>query len=98
MIDKDEMVFTKLSSINFLQLTIKTVQAGTGETVDKVKGSDGLKEVKGKSKAAWSTMVARYEKDVAWMRRPEVKEVRFLVPFLDNSALLVLYHMVLPTE
>jgi hypothetical protein len=77
LIDKDILIFTKLSSINFLQLTVKNVQAGAGESIDKVKEGGALKEVKGKGKLSWTTILTRYEKDVAWLKSPHAKEVSF---------------------
>lgn len=76
-VEPDEMIVTKLASINFLQLTLKTCQTGAGEGIEKIKGTDGTyKDSKGKGKMAWTTMLAKYEKDVAWLRRPEAKDVR----------------------
>lgn len=82
LIDKDVLVFTKLSSINFLQLTLKNVQTGAGEGIDKVKSDGTLKEIKGKGKVAWTAALTRYEKEVAWMKKPQVKEVRLDMPHL----------------
>lgn len=73
---EDEMIVTKIASLNFLQLTLKNCQAGVGDGIDKVKGSDGkFTDSKGKGKAAWIALLGRYEKEIPWLRRPEVKEV-----------------------
>lgn len=73
----DELHFTKLASLNFLQLAVRTCQAGAGVTVEKVKQSDGsLKESKGAGRKAWTTLLARYEREVSWLKSGEAKEVR----------------------
>ena len=76
----DELHFTKLASLNFLQLAVRTCQAGPGETVEKVKQSDGsMKMVKGGGKKAWTALCARYERDVSWLKSGEAKEVRLVL-------------------
>ncbi|KAL8276097.1 hypothetical protein RQP46_011512 [Phenoliferia psychrophenolica] len=71
----DELHFTKLASLNFLQLAVRTCQAGPGETVEKVKQSDGsLKMVKGGGRKAWTALLTRYEREVSWLKSGEAKE------------------------
>lgn len=72
----DELLVTKLASLNFLQLAVRTCQAGAGELIEKTKAADGsMKEVKGKGRSSWTALVARYEREVGWLKRPEAKEV-----------------------
>ncbi|SGY25287.1 BQ5605_C018g08598 [Microbotryum silenes-dioicae] len=73
----DELILTKLQSLNFLQLAVRTIQVGAGETVDKYGGANGgvKKEVRGGGKSNWVKMCARYEKEVQWFNKsPEIKE------------------------
>ncbi|KAM0755335.1 cytoplasmic protein [Meredithblackwellia eburnea MCA 4105] len=73
--ESEELYFTKLPSLNFLQLLVRTCGSGSGESVEKVKQSDGsVRESKGAGKKAWLALVARYEKEVSWLRGAEVKE------------------------
>ncbi|ORY77273.1 hypothetical protein BCR35DRAFT_305580 [Leucosporidium creatinivorum] len=69
--DSDELVVTKLASLNFLQLAVRTCQLGAGEKVEK--GEKG-EVVKGGGRRAYEALVKRYEKEVKWMRSPEAKE------------------------
>ncbi|SCZ88724.1 BZ3501_MvSof-1269-A2-R1_Chr10-2g02646 [Microbotryum saponariae] len=56
----DELILTKLQSLNFLQLAIRTIQVGAGETVDKYGGANGG---------------VKKEKEVQWFNKsPEIKE------------------------
>lgn len=70
--DSDELVVTKLASLNFLQLAVRTCQAGAGEKIEK--GEKG-EVVKGGGRRAHEALVKRYEKDIKWLRSPEAKEV-----------------------
>lgn len=75
--EADELVVTKLASLNFLQLAVRTCQVGAGESVEAVTGTDGVKkEQKGQGRKAWTDLVKKYEKDVKWLKSPEAKEVR----------------------
>lgn len=71
----DELTVTKLASLNFLQLAIQAVQAGVGESVDRVKVGNEMRVQRGAGTKAWQSLVSRYEKQVQWLRIPEVKEV-----------------------
>lgn len=71
----DELIVTKLASLNFLQLAIQAVQAGVGESVDRVKVGNEMRVQRGAGTKAWQSLVARYERQVQWLRIPEVKEV-----------------------
>ncbi|GAA6030276.1 hypothetical protein JCM8097_009023 [Rhodosporidiobolus ruineniae] len=70
----DELIVTKLASLNFLQLAVKAVQAGVGEGVEKVKVGNELRVQRGAGTKVWQSLLARYEKQVAWLKAPEVKE------------------------
>ncbi|GAA5977097.1 hypothetical protein JCM10908_004855 [Rhodotorula pacifica] len=70
----DELIVTKLASLNFLQLAIQAVQAGVGESVERVKVGNEMRAQRGAGTKAWQSLVARYEKQVQWLRIPEVKE------------------------
>ncbi|GAA5884495.1 hypothetical protein JCM3774_004555, partial [Rhodotorula dairenensis] len=70
----DELIVTKLASLNFLQLAVQAVQAGVGESVDRVKVGNEMRVQRGAGTKAWQSLVARYEKQVQWLRIPEVKE------------------------
>lgn len=74
--NSDELLVTKLASLNFLQLAIQAVQVGVGESVDRVKVGNEMRVQRGAGTKAWQSLVARYEKQVSWLRIPEVKEVR----------------------
>lgn len=74
----DELIVTKLASLNFLQLAIQAVQAGVGESVDRVKVGNEMRVQRGAGTKAWQSLVARYERQVQWLRIPEVKEVRLV--------------------
>lgn len=61
---------------------MKTCQAGIGESVEKIKGSDGsLKVQKGKGRQAWKELVVAYEAKVGWLKTPEGREVGFSFVF-----------------
>ncbi|GAA5957734.1 hypothetical protein JCM8115_006233 [Rhodotorula mucilaginosa] len=70
----DELIVTKLASLNFLQLAIQAVQVGVGESVDRVKVGNEMRVQRGAGTKAWQSLVARYERQVQWLRIPEVKE------------------------
>ncbi|KAK4703344.1 golgi to ER traffic protein 4, partial [Phenoliferia sp. Uapishka_3] len=71
----DELYFTKLASLNFLQLAVRTCQAGSGETIEKVKQSDGsMKVATGGGRRAWTSLCTRYEKEVSWLKSGEARE------------------------
>ncbi|BGP56716.1 hypothetical protein JCM8202_005807 [Rhodotorula sphaerocarpa] len=72
--NSDELLVTKLASLNFLQLAIQAVQVGVGESVDRVKVGNEMRVQRGAGTKAWQSLVARYEKQVSWLRIPEVKE------------------------
>lgn len=79
----DELIFTKLGGMNFLQLTLRSCQGGAGEGIERIKMADGtMKESKGKGKIAWVALLAKYEKELSWLRVPDVKEVRLHIPRL----------------
>lgn len=72
---EDEIYVTKLASLNFLQLCLRTCQTGAGEAVEKTKAVDGvMREAKGKGRLGWQGLLGRYEKEVSWLRRADVKE------------------------
>lgn len=68
----DELVVTKLASLNFLQLAVRTCQVGAGEQVEK--GEKG-EVVKGGGRKAWTDLLKRYEREIKWLKSPEAKEV-----------------------
>lgn len=74
----DELVVTKLASLNFLQLALRAAQAGVGESVEKVKVGGEWRTQRGQGTKVWQSLLARYEKQVPWLRAPEVKDVRFV--------------------
>ncbi|GJN92702.1 hypothetical protein Rhopal_005737-T1 [Rhodotorula paludigena] len=70
----DELVVTKLASLNFLQLALRAAQAGVGESVEKVKVGGEWRTQRGQGTKVWQSLLARYEKQVPWLRAPEVKD------------------------
>ncbi|GAA5838858.1 hypothetical protein JCM9279_003882 [Rhodotorula babjevae] len=74
----DELVVTKLASLNFCQLAVRAAQSGIGENVDKVKvpggRGDEFRVQRGGGTKAWQSLVGRYERSVPWLKAPEVKE------------------------
>lgn len=85
----DELLVTKLASLNFLQLAVRTCQAGAGESIEKTKAADGsMKEVKGKGRSSWTALVARYEREVGWLKKPEAKEVSRLFVLCGRGELM----------
>ncbi|BGP17964.1 hypothetical protein JCM10213_003970 [Rhodosporidiobolus nylandii] len=70
----DELVVTKLASLNFLQLAVRAVQAGVGEAVEKTKVGNEMRVQRGAGTKIWQSMAGRYERQVPWMRTPEVKD------------------------
>lgn len=88
---EDSLIMTKLSSLNFLQLTVINCQIGVGEAIEKTKAVDGtMKGAKGKGKLNWMTVLARYERDVSWLKKGDVKDVSLLSCFLLLSLLTYL--------
>lgn len=79
------MFVTKLPSLNFLQLAVKTCQVGAGETIEKQRTQSGMREVTGKGRNAWQGMVTRYEKEIGWLRKPEAKEVHFHLSLIAHK-------------
>ncbi|KAK4051769.1 hypothetical protein OIO90_004593 [Microbotryomycetes sp. JL221] len=73
-ITDEELVVTKLSSLNFLQLAVKACQAGSGESIEKIKNEKGnMVTEEGKGRRVWQSLLQRYEKDIKWLKMPEAK-------------------------
>ncbi|GAA5964935.1 hypothetical protein JCM3765_004113 [Sporobolomyces pararoseus] len=71
----DELLMTKLASLNFLQLAVRAAQAGAGEAVEKTKAPNGeMRAVRGQTTRVWQGLVTRYEKQVPWLKQGELKE------------------------
>ncbi|GAA5898332.1 hypothetical protein JCM6882_000130 [Rhodosporidiobolus microsporus] len=70
----DELIVTKLASLNFLQLAVRAAQAGVGESVEKVKVGSELRTQRGQGTKVWQSVLSRYERQVPWLRAPEVKD------------------------
>ncbi|GAA5879063.1 hypothetical protein JCM16303_001286 [Sporobolomyces ruberrimus] len=71
----DELLMTKLASLNFLQLAVRAAQAGVGEAVEKQKAPNGeMRAVRGQTTRVWQGLVTRYEKQVPWLKQGELKE------------------------
>ncbi|GAA94422.1 glycoside hydrolase family 47 protein [Mixia osmundae IAM 14324] len=68
----DEFILTKIPSLNFLQLAIRTCQIGAGEALIAPPSGAG----RGMGRAAWQALVGRYEREVPWLRLPDVAESR----------------------
>lgn len=74
----DEIVVTKLASLNFLQLAVKTCQTGPGQPlVDSTPANSNSNSNSnttanatgaGAGRRAWTELVRRYEKDIPWLR------------------------------
>jgi len=84
----DEVVVTALASLNFVQLALRSAQAGVGETVDKARNERGEVGVaKGGGRAVWKGLVSRYEREVAWLREVDAKEVSWFRVVLGLTGL-----------
>ncbi|GAA5892986.1 hypothetical protein JCM5296_003398 [Sporobolomyces johnsonii] len=70
----DELVVTKLASLNFVQLAVRAAQVGVGEAIDKVRNGNEMRAARGQGTRAWTALVQRYEKQVPWLRQGEIKE------------------------
>ncbi|GAA5856034.1 hypothetical protein JCM8547_002949 [Rhodosporidiobolus lusitaniae] len=70
----DELIVTKLASLNFLQLTVRAAQAGIGEGVEKTKVGNEIRVQRGAGTKIWQSVLGRYERQVEWLKVPEVKE------------------------
>ncbi|GAA5953606.1 hypothetical protein JCM21900_003359 [Sporobolomyces salmonicolor] len=70
----DELVMTKLASLNFLQLAVRAAQVGVGEAIEKVKNGNEMRIVRGQGTRTWTALVQRYEKQVPWLRQGEIKD------------------------
>ncbi|GAA6016429.1 hypothetical protein JCM10207_003858 [Rhodosporidiobolus poonsookiae] len=70
----DELIVTKLASLNFVQLAVRAAQAGVGESVDKVRVGSEMRVQRGNGTKVWQSLLGRYEKQVPWLRAPEVKD------------------------
>lgn len=70
-----EIVVTKIASLNFLQLVLKTCQVGLVEQQVKKPGNQPGMMTSYPGKAAWLQLVSKYEREVPWLKEPEVKEV-----------------------
>jgi len=81
----DEVVVTALASLNFVQLAVRAAQAGVGESVEKVRNERGeVVNAKGGGRTLWKGLVSRYEREVAWLREVEAKEVS-IAPFSQHD-------------
>ncbi|GAA5981882.1 hypothetical protein JCM11641_001930 [Rhodosporidiobolus odoratus] len=69
----DELIVTKLASLNFLQLAVRAVQAGVGESVEKTKVGNEMRAQRGSGTKVWNSLVGKAERTVPWVRDPEVK-------------------------
>jgi len=78
--EKQTLRLTNLPALNFLQFTILTCQVGIGSFITpQVSSSSGSSSSaastgKGAGRAAWQALLQRYEKEVPWLRAPQVKE------------------------
>lgn len=71
----DEIIVTKLASLNWLQLVIRDCQIGSGETIEKIKVDSGVsREIKGGGRKVWQNLNQRYERELNWLKSPELKE------------------------
>lgn len=76
--DKEEqLTITKIQSINFLQLVIKTCEVGLAEQSVRRPGNNGGNQMQTiyPGKQAWTHLLQKYEREVPWLKEPEVKEV-----------------------
>lgn len=81
-----EILVTKLGSLNFLQLVLKTCQVGLVEQQVKKPGNQTGTMTSYPGKAAWLQLVSKYEREVPWLKEPEVKEVSFTnLPFHSDK-------------
>lgn len=88
----DELLVTRLASLNFLQLALHTIACGAGEALPNTtqagsgatangsqvarQGSAAAAGGKNKGRQAWIALVQRYQGEVPWLQSAEVKEVR----------------------
>lgn len=70
-----EILVTRLASLNFLQLIIRSCQAGSGEHQIRRPGNNAGTQTVAPGKTAWTQLLGRYERDVPWLREQDVKEV-----------------------
>lgn len=70
-----EIVVTKVASLNFLQLLLKTCQVGLVEQQVRKPGNQAGMMTSYPGKAAWLQLINKYEREVPWLKEPEVKEV-----------------------
>jgi hypothetical protein len=76
-----EIVVTKVASLNFLQLLLKTCQVGLVEQQVRKPGNQAGMQTTYPGKTAWTQLLSRYEREVPWLKEPEVKEVSYDAPF-----------------
>jgi hypothetical protein len=70
--EDEEIFITTLPALNFLQLLVRTCQVGAGMPVTPSPNGGGA----GMGKAAFQALVGKYERDLPWLKSPELKEVR----------------------
>lgn len=74
-----ELVVTRLASLNFLQLAVRTCQIGSAEQqVRRPPGQGQGMQIITPGRTAWTQLLSRYEREVPWLREGEVKEVSLL--------------------
>ena len=73
---EEEILLTKLASLNFLQLVIRTCQVGSAEHQVKRAGNNEGMQTVAPGRQAWNQLINKYEREVPWLKEPEVKEVR----------------------
>ena len=73
---EEEILVTKLASLNFLQLVIRTCQVGSAEHQVRRAGNNAGMQTVAPGRQAWSQLISRYEREVPWLKEQEVKEVR----------------------
>lgn len=71
---EEDFAILALGSINYLQLAVRNCQVGVGESTAAPKPGEAVK--RGMGRAAWQALFGRYERDVAWLRGNDAKEVR----------------------
>merc|ERR1712093_93043 len=70
-----EILVTRLASLNFLQLVIRSCQAGSGEHQVRRPGNNNAPmQTVAPGKTAWTQLLSRYEREVPWLREQDVKE------------------------
>lgn len=69
-----EIIVTKLASLNFFQLLLKTCQIGLIEQQVKKPGNQAGTMTSYPGKAAWLQLLNKYEREVPWLKEPELKE------------------------